>query len=270
MGGLVPLESLVGSNFGVGMSGEKTWLGIKTRLGFWPAQTIPIGWKRRLSTTVHNFHFIFILLYTLLPVYVQALLLWFTSLFGSSIRALPILIRHFHFWLVWWTNFYLKHMTRAKSCFSWQHNVWFNQFPPLLYYHIFHSSSGSFSTPLCPQRNASIIISCNFIFSLVYALVCVNRGRNMKGSLMNDDTNSCNISMRVRLSEIKHFGSSSIQSQWVAYKLDRKSSLLMLRENSFLTSLYSQRLHIFLTTTGRTSAACWDWREKVFGVCRLI
>ena len=110
----------------------------------------------------------------------------------------------------------------------------------------------------------------NFIFSLVYALVCVNRGRNMKGSLMNDDTNSCNISMRVRLSEIKHFGSSSIQSQWVAYKLDRKSSLLMLRENSFLTSLYSQRLHIFLTTTGRTSAACWDWREKVFGVCRLI
>ena len=269
MGGLVPLESLVGSNFGVGMSGEKPDSGSKPDLGFDLLKPSLLDGREDCQQQYTIFTS-FSSCSTLLPVYVQALLLWFTSLFGSSIRALPILIRHFHFWLVWWTNFYLKHMTRAKSCFSWQHNVWFNQFPPLLYYHIFHSSSGSFSTPLCPKRNASIIISCNFIFSLVYALVCVNRGRNMKGSLMNDDTNSCNISMRVRLSEIKHFGSSSIQSQWVAYKLDRKSSLLMLRENSFLTSLYSQRLHIFLTTTGRTSAACWDWREKVFGVCRLI
>ena len=114
----------------------------------------------------------------------------------------------------------------------------------------------------------------NYQFMQLYLFLSIwfvsKGGRNMKGSLMNNDTNSCNFSMRVKLSEIKHFGSSSIQSQWVAYKLDRKSSLLMLRENSFLTSLYSQRLHIFLTTTGRTSAACWDWREKVFGVCRLI
>ena len=74
MGGLVPLESLVGSNFGVGMSGEKPDSGSKPDLGFDLLKPSLLDGREDCQQQYTIFTS-FSSCSTLLPVYVQALLL---------------------------------------------------------------------------------------------------------------------------------------------------------------------------------------------------